>query len=270
MGGPCGGLYGCLMADTGWSVEAQAAEDYERFLVPALFDAWALRMLEAAGVRERDTVLDVACGTGIVARRAVQTVGVHGRVVGLDATEAMLTVGERIEPSVEWHVGDAGDLPFESGSFDVVICQSGLMFFPDQVAAIREMWRVLKPGGRAAVQVWASCEAQNAFADIVQEHAGPVVAGQYRTPWNLSDPEQLLALFEQAGLEGVELRTVPGNAVYQSVESFLAGATGILIGADLNTERLASDTAQAFSRYVTPEGTLSFEEPGHIVTVTRV
>jgi SAM-dependent methyltransferase len=257
------------MDDAGWSVEVQAAEDYERFLVPALFDVWAPRMLEAASVRVRDTVLDVACGTGIVARRAVAAVGDHGRVVGLDATEAMLTVAERIEPRVEWHVGDAGDLPFDSESFDAVVCQSGLMFFPDQVAAVREMWRMLRPGGRVAVQVWATCEAQDTFADIVEEHAGTVVADQYRTPWNLSDPELLLALFEAAGLADVELRTVSEDAVYPSVDAFLAGATGILIAADLITERLASDTAQAFSRYVSPEGTLSFGEPGHIVTATR-
>ena len=94
-------LYGLLMADAGWSIAVQAAEDYERFLVPALFDVWAPRMLEAASVRERDAVLDVACGTGIVARRAVVAVGDHGRVVGLDATEAMLMVAERIEPRVE-------------------------------------------------------------------------------------------------------------------------------------------------------------------------
>jgi SAM-dependent methyltransferase len=262
-------LYGLSMSDAGWSVEVRAAEDYERYLVPALFDVWAPRMLEAAGVGERDTVLDVACGTGIVARGAVARVGDHGRVVGLDATEAMLAVAERIEPRVEWHVGDAGDLPFDSRSFDAAICQSGLMFFPDQVAAVREMSRMLRPGGRVAVQVWANCEAQNTFAGIVEEHAGAVVADQYRTPWNLSDPELLLSLFEVAGLADVELRTVPENAVYPSVDAFLAGATGILIGADLNTERLASDTEQAFSRYVTTEGTLSFEEPGHIVTATR-
>jgi SAM-dependent methyltransferase len=226
-------------------------------------------MLAAVAVREGDHVLDVACGTGVVARGAVPKVGA-GRVVGLDATDAMLAVAERIEPRVEWRVGDAGDLSFEDGSFDAVICQSGLMFFPDQVAAVREMWRVLGPGGRLAVQVWASCEAQDTFADILEEHAGTVVADQYRTPWNLSDSERLLALFRAAGLAEVELRTEPGSAVYPSVESFLAGATGILIAADLNTERLASDTAEAFSRYITPEGILSFSEPGHIVTATRV
>jgi len=257
------------MADAGWSIETQAAEDYETFLVPALFEEWAPKMLAAVAVGDGDHILDVACGTGVVARDALSKVGA-GRVVGLDATDAMLVVAERIEPRVEWRVGDAGDLPFEAGSFDAVICQSGLMFFPDQVAAVREMWRVLRPGGRLAVQVWASCEAQDTFADLLEEHVGVVVADQYRIPWNLSDPERLLALFRAAELAEVELRTEPGSAVYLSVESFLAGATGILIAADLNTERLASDTAKAFSQYIASEGTLSFSEPGHIVTATKM
>jgi SAM-dependent methyltransferase len=257
------------MFDAGWSVEVQAAEDYERFLVPALFEAWVPIMLAAADVGKGDHVLDVACGTGVVARGAVARVGVDGRVVGLDATDAMLTVAQRIEPRVEWRVGDAGDLPFGDGSFNAVICQSGLMFFPDQVAAIREMWRMLEPGGRLAVQVWASCEAQDTFADVVEEHAGQAIADQYRTPWNLSDPARLLALFRSAGLTEVDVRTDSGNAAYPSVESFLAGATGILIEADLNTRRLALDTSQALSRYIAADGTLTFSEPGHTVTAIR-
>ena len=257
------------MVDAGWSVEVQAAEDYEKFLVPALFEEWAPKMLAAANVGEDDHVLDVACGTGIVARYAVSEVGDGGRVVGLDATEAMLAVAEGIEPRVEWQAGDAGALPFDGGAFDAVICQSGLMFFPDPVEAIREMWRTLRPGGRLAVQVWASCQAQDIFADIVEEHAGRVVADQYRTPWNLSDPTGLLGLFRTAGLHAVDLRTEPGRAVYPSVGSFLSGATGLLIASDLNTERLASDTTRAFGRYITPEGVLTFSEPGHMVTATK-
>ena len=257
------------MVDAGWSLEVQAAEDYERFLVPALFKAWVPIMLAAADVRMGDHVLDVACGTGVVARGALAEVGVEGRVVGLDATAAMLSVAQRIEPDVEWRVGDAGDLPFRDGSFDTVICQSGLMFFPDQVAAISEMWRTLRPGGRLAVQVWASCEAQDTFAGVLEEHAGRAVADQYRTPWNLSDPARLLALFRAAGLTEADIRTEFGSAEYPSVAAFLEGATGILVGAELNTQRLALDTSQALSRYTSADGALTFGEPGHIVTATK-
>ena len=257
------------MGDTGWSVEVEAAENYENILVPALFAPWVPTMLEAADVSRGDHVLDVACGTGVVARGAHAAVGVDGRVVGLDATEAMLTVAQRIEPGVEWRVGDACDLPFKEGSFDVVICQSGLMFFPDQVSAISEMWRMLEPGGRLAVQVWASCEAQEAFAGVVEEHAGQAIADQYRTPWNLSDSAELLALFRAAGIARFDFRTEPGTAQYPTVATFLAGATGILVGADLNTHRLELDTAQALSPYISTGGALEFNEPGHIVTATK-
>jgi ubiquinone/menaquinone biosynthesis C-methylase UbiE len=257
------------MVDAGWSVEVEAAENYENILVPALFEPWVPTMLDAAKVREGDRVLDVACGTGVVARGALSAVGVDGRVVGLDATDAMLTVARRIEPGVEWRVGDAGDLPFSDGSFSAVICQSGLMFFSDQVSAIREMWRMLEPGGRLAVQVWASCEAQDTFAGVVEEHAGQAIADQYRTPWNLSDSAELLALFRAAGIAEVDFRTEPSTARYPSVAAFLAGATGILVGADLNTQRLESDTSQALGRYITSNGALEFNEPGHIVTATE-
>jgi len=257
------------MGDTGWSVEVEAAENYEEILVPALFEPWVPVMLRAANVGAGDSVMDVACGTGVVARGALSAVGVDGRVVGLDATEAMLTVAARIEPGVEWRAGDAGDLPYRDGSFDAVICQSGLMFFPNQVVAIREMWRMLKSGGRLAVQVWATCEAQDAFADVVETHAGQAIADQYRTPWNLSDPVQLLTLFREAGVSEVDFRTEPGTALYPSVGTFLAGATGILVGADLNTQRLELDTTLALSRYITATGTLEFNEPGHIVTATK-
>ena len=129
------------MVDAGWSVEVEAAENYENVLVPALFEPWVPTMLEAANVSEGDRVLDVACGTGVVARGALSAVGADGRVVGLDATDAMLTVAHRIEPGVEWRVGDAGDLPFSDGSFSAVICQSGLMFF------LIRFWQYVRCGG---------------------------------------------------------------------------------------------------------------------------
>jgi ubiquinone/menaquinone biosynthesis C-methylase UbiE len=257
------------MGHTGWSIGVEAAENYEEILVPALFERWVPTMLRSAKVSAGDSVLDVACGTGVVARGALSRVGVDGRVVGLDAADAMLVVAERIEPGVEWLAGDAGDLPFSDGSFDAVICQSGLMFFPGQVVSIVEMWRTLKSGGRLAVQVWVTCEAQDAFASVIEEHAGQAIAEQYRTPWNLADPAELLALFRAAGIAEVDCQTEPGTARYSSVGAFLSGATGILVGADLNTQRLELDTTLALSEYITGSGALEFNEPGHVVTATK-
>jgi ubiquinone/menaquinone biosynthesis C-methylase UbiE len=134
-------------------VTASAAEVYEEFYLPALFQEWTGPMLEAARVEPGARVLDVACGTGVLARALTERVGPRGSVVGLDINEGMLTVARRVSPRVEWRAGAAEALPFEAESFDAVLSQFGLMFFDDRRAAIREMQRVLKPGGRLAVAV---------------------------------------------------------------------------------------------------------------------
>lgn len=108
-----------------------AAEAYEATFVPRLFADWVPHLLDAAGVAAGQRILDVACGTGVVAREAADRLGEKGTVVGLDLNEAMLAVARRLRPDLEWRQGDVAALPFRDGSFDVVLCQAGLMFFPD-------------------------------------------------------------------------------------------------------------------------------------------
>ena len=125
-----------------FQIPIEAAELYESAFVPGFFAQWAPILCEVAGVKPGSTVLDVACGTGIVARTAADIVGPTGAVVGLDVNEAMLTVAARVRPDVEWRQGDACSLPFTDGSFDAVLCQMALMFFADRPTAIGEMARV--------------------------------------------------------------------------------------------------------------------------------
>ena len=144
--------------------------------MPALFAEWAPRLLDAVAAGPGDRVLDVACGTGIVARTAVERVRPGGTVVGVDLNEAMLTVARRTRPDLDWRQGDAADLPFADGAFDVVVCQMALMFFPDRVAALREMARVAAPGGRVGLVVPAALADQPAyrvFVEVAERHAGP-------------------------------------------------------------------------------------------------
>jgi SAM-dependent methyltransferase len=141
-----------------WQVSMDAAEVYESCFVPAIFGAWAGPVADAAGIRRGNKVLDVGCGTGVLAREALRRVGQEGRVVGVDLNEGMLAVAARTEPKIEWRRGDAASLPFEDGSFDVVVSQFALMYFPDRVASLREMWRTLAPGGRLAIAAWAPIE----------------------------------------------------------------------------------------------------------------
>jgi ubiquinone/menaquinone biosynthesis C-methylase UbiE len=140
-----------------WQLEGGVPRSYERFLVPALFGPLAERLVRLAAPGPGEPVLDVACGTGIVARRAAASVGPDGAVAGVDLNAGMLEVaGEAaadVRPPIDWRAVDAADLPFADGAFDIVFCQQGLQFFPDRTAALREMRRVLVPSGRLALAI---------------------------------------------------------------------------------------------------------------------
>ena len=150
-------------------------------------------------------MLDVACGTGIVARTAAGRVGPGGAVTGLDLNEAMLAVARRVRPDLTWRQGDAAALPFESGTFDAVLSQMALMFFPDPAGALREMARVARPGGAVAVLIPAGTDRNPPFlrfADIVARHAGPAARALVGTYFALGDRARLEGLFERRRLAG--------------------------------------------------------------------
>jgi SAM-dependent methyltransferase len=171
-------------------------------------------------------VLDVACGTGIVARTAADRVGPTGRVTGLDLNPGMLAVAQRLRPDLEWHQGDAENLPFADGSFDRVMCQFGLMFFPDRVAALREMGRVVAGDGLIAVAVWGSIDQSPPYAAMTESltrHAGVRVADILRAPFVLSDLDHVRSLVEAAGLRILRAETRLGTVAYPSIDAFVRG-----------------------------------------------
>ena len=127
-----------MVSQEAWQLEGSAAELYERHLVPAISSLWAADLVERAAPQAGERVLDVACGTGIVARLAAERMGL-GHVVGLDLNAAMLAVARSLPygpgPAIEWHEGSVLDMPFPDDLFDLCLCQLGLQFFPDRVAA---------------------------------------------------------------------------------------------------------------------------------------
>jgi ubiquinone/menaquinone biosynthesis C-methylase UbiE len=155
-------------------VTRSAAEIYEEFFVPALFQEWAAPLAAAARIAAGDRVLDVGCGTGALARAAAERVGPNGAVVGLDRNEGMLAVARRLGRDIEWRQGMAEALPFPDASFAAVVSQFSLMFFEDRETALREMWRVIKPGGRLAVAVWDAVERTPGYAAYGRARAAPV------------------------------------------------------------------------------------------------
>ena len=204
-----------------FQVSTEAAETYEARFVPAIFAEWAPLLADLAGVRPGQEVLDVACGTGIVARTVADRLAGDGRVVGVDLNDAMLTVARRVRPDLEWRQGDVAALPFPDRSFDVVLCQMALMFFPDRTAALREMARVTRPGGTVALCVPAALEQQPAYGPFVAmaaEHAGPEARMLLGTYWACGDLDRLSVTAAAAGLEVVHTRTHLGTASFDSAE----------------------------------------------------
>jgi SAM-dependent methyltransferase len=220
-------------------------------------------------------VLDVACGTGVVARTAADRMGGQGRVVGLDLNQGMLTVAGRLRPDIEWRQGDAAGLPFEPGSFDVVLCQSALMFFPDRAGSLREMARVARAGGTVAVQVWDQLEAQagyGAMYDAFARHLGQ--AAQLDSAyWALGDLGLLGSLFEAAGLEVTATRTRVGIVRFPSATDAIATeieATPLAERISEETyDRLLEAATEAMRPFTVDGGRVELPLKGHIVTATK-
>lgn len=207
-----------------FQISAEQAEMYESIFVPAIFAEWSGPLADAAGLEPGQAVLDVACGTGILARTAADRVGPTGAVTGLDLSEGMLTVARRLRDDIDWRQGDSADLPFPDGSFDAVLCQSALMFFPDATRALREMARVCRPGGTVGVQVYSSLDAQPAYGpwiEMVARYAGPEAISLLSTYWVHGDPDVLRGRFEAAGLTGITVRTRLGTARWESIDAMV-------------------------------------------------
>ena len=255
-------------------VTRSAAEIYEEFFVPALFQQWAPIVADAAGIKAGHRVLDVACGTGVLAREAAGRVAAGGSITGLDRNEGMLAMARRIAPAVEWKAGHAEQLPFPDAGFDAVVSQFGLMFFDDRAQALREMRRVLKPGGRLAVAVWDRLEnspGYAAMAGLLERLFGRRIASELHAPFALGDPETLRALFAEAGLSDAKVARHAGTARFPSIEAWVRTDVKGWTLADLIDDDqyalLLREAAVALRRYAKVDGIVIFDAPALIVTV---
>ncbi len=214
----------------GWwqDVDSDAAEAYERYLVPAIFAGWATDLVDLAAPGVGDRVLDIACGTGIVARTAAPRVGPSGHVVGLDINPGMLDVARRASRDagdrISWEEGRAESLPFDDHSFDIVICQQGLQFSVDRSAAVREMRRVLATRGRLVVAVWAGAEQHagwNALLRPLTRHLDREIVGTLDAPHALGDLARVRTLLADGGLSDYRIELRSRNVRFPSPEGLL-------------------------------------------------
>lgn len=209
----------------------RAAQAYETYNVPALFRPWAGELLDRAAPQPGERILDLACGTGAVARLVAKRLNGRTTVVGLDLNPAMIEVAraaaEREGVAIAWQVGSADALPFPAESFELVLVHQGLQFFPDRTAAAREMHRVLTPEGRAATATWTEL-ARNPFnqvvSEVVERHLGSAALA---TPFKLGRQDDLRALFVAAGFASVDIAVVEREVRFPSPEAFVeASITG--------------------------------------------
>jgi SAM-dependent methyltransferase len=253
------------------------AEIYEACFVPALFRQWGPVIAKAAAVGPNQQVLDVACGTGVLACAAAERVGASGRVVGLDANPQMLAVARRRRPPVEWVDGRAEQLPFDDRSFDAVLSQFGLMFFDDRVAALHEMMRVLRPGGRLAVAV---CDALGrspgyaALAALLQQLFGDAVANAFRAPFVLGDAALLHALCKEAGIAGAAVTQHSGTVRFASIEALISTERACVwtLGGMLDEaqfERLLAASTSALAPFAASDGVVEFTMPALVITAVK-
>jgi ubiquinone/menaquinone biosynthesis C-methylase UbiE len=190
------------------SFTGTGAENYQRYFVPSIATPVSGDLLRAANLQPGERALDVACGTGLIARLAAEQVGPSGSVTAIDIAPDMIAVAEATPspgaPRIEWHVGDATSLPLHDDSYDVVLCQMGLMFMEDRPAALAEMRRVLAPGGRLVVNTPGRIQAVfELMEQAIVDHISAELGGFVRAVFSMHDPEAVATLLRDAGLDDV-------------------------------------------------------------------
>jgi ubiquinone/menaquinone biosynthesis C-methylase UbiE len=263
-----------------WQLTGNAAERYERVLVPPLFSPWAADLVKLADLRNGERVLDVACGTGVVARFAAQHVGTSGKVTGLDLNPSMVAVARSLPPPpgapVTWIEASALDMRLTDASFDVVLCQQGFQFFPDKRAALREMKRVLIAGGRVLLSVWDGATPYGiAMSAAVERHVGAEAAATLRQSRMGPDAEAIRQLMVEAGFREVQVRSRTLTTRLPAVADFVlqhlsaspvAGPVAAL--SDGARTCLGEEVSAALRAYRDEDG-VAFPEVTHVAIALR-
>lgn len=249
--------------------DANPAANYQHYFVPVIGGPVAVDLVEAANLRPGEGVLDVACGTGAVTRLSLEAVGADGRVTGLDPNPGMLAVARFSTPQdapIVWIEAAAEKIPLPDESFDVVLCGMGLQFFEDRRAGLREMRRVLAPGGRAALNLPGPIPPVFAvFEEALANHVGPQATGFASTVFSLHDADEIRGLVKSAGFCKADIGSVtrtlhvppPEEFLWQYVHSTpLAGALA-RVDAD-HREALERDITTGWQNHV-EDGRLAIE-----------
>jgi SAM-dependent methyltransferase len=259
------------MASMDWSTQSGSAPaTYDEFLVPALFAPFAERLVEQAEISPGARVLDVACGTGAASRAAARRAGTTGAVTGVDLGEPQLAVArsyaaEEGAAPITYAQSDATSLSVPDAAFDVALCQQGLQFVPDRAAALAEMRRALRPGGRAAIATWTDLATSpwEFMGAALERILDADSAAMIRSPWGLADPSELASLLELAGFEDVSVTPETIECTFATHADFARRAIAATplasrfasAPADVQ-DAVAAHTAESLAPHALPDGRL--------------
>jgi ubiquinone/menaquinone biosynthesis C-methylase UbiE len=245
-----------------FQLHGSAAEHYERWVVPFVSWPMVLPLLDLAGLQPGARVLDLATGTGVLARLAARRVTPGGAATGLDLNDDMLTVARALPLppglTIDWRHGSAQALPFADGAFDVVVCQQGFQFFPDRLGALQEMRRVLRANGRVALSVFTGPSPYfMALRDAVARHIGAEAGRSTAAGFSLGDAEEFQALLTDAGFHDVQIHRVPLTLRLPAPDEFvlrhlsaLPLAERVAAVGDEARAALVADVAEAMRAYI--------------------
>jgi ubiquinone/menaquinone biosynthesis C-methylase UbiE len=233
------------------------AEGYESYMVPALFGPCAANLIQAADLRPGERVLDVGCGTGIVARQIASQLGPNSAVTGLDISPNMLAVARaaaaREGLAIEWREGSAEEIAFPESSFDLVLCQFALMFFADKSVALAEMRRVVTPNGRVLVSVWQGLDRHPFYQtlhNVIQQRVG---ISPLQEIFALDSTDGLRALALSAGFQRIEIEPFSLTARFPNPDAFVAGEIEVDTAAIPSMQHLDARARQAIVSAITAD-----------------
>lgn len=247
-----------------WGISGNWAEIYHSCFVPTIVAPWVERTLVLAAPQPGQRLLDVACGTGAVTLRAAKLIGPIGQVVGLDLSPEALAVARSLDgqtggAKIEWREGSADSLPFADGGFDLVTCQFGAMFFSDRAAALKEMRRVLAPGGRLVLTTWDLLDknpGNAAMAQAWKERVSAEHAAKLNPAHSLSDPAEVRGLLAAAGFVQIEVQIQTDRARFASPQALVCGY-GALSGLEADErlrDALCADVTRLLDAYCSADG----------------
>lgn len=250
---------GIRIPDTGKSPALAAAEAYENFLVPALNTRPAAEIIKTGALQPGERILDVACGTGIVARLAVPCVAPGGCVTGVDIDPAMLAVAKSVVReqdgvTTSWHCASAHDMPFESGAFDAALCLQGLQYFPDCLAGLTEIRRALKSSGRFIGAVWSSiddCKGQNALARALERRN--IDTTTIHKAYSFGGSERLQELAVKAGFREAKVRSASLTSYFASAADFVEAFASGSLSSRVAISKVPADERREFLEEVQRE-----------------